>query len=36
MAMLRWLNFRQAAAVIEIRFPDLLTAAEKEMLRGED
>jgi hypothetical protein len=31
-----WLNYRQAAAVIEIRFPDLLTAAEKEMLRGED
>ncbi len=31
-----WLNFRQAAAVIEIRFPDLLTAAEKERLRGED
>jgi hypothetical protein len=31
-----WLNFRQAAGVIEIRFPDLLTAVEKEMLRGED
>lgn len=31
-----WVNFRQAAGVIEIRFPDLLTAAEKEMLRGED
>jgi hypothetical protein len=31
-----WLNFRQAGSVIEIRFPDLLTAAEKEMLRGQD
>jgi hypothetical protein len=31
-----WLNFRQAAGVIEVRFPDLLTAAEKEMVRGED
>jgi hypothetical protein len=31
-----WLNFRQAAGVIEIRFPELLTAAEKEMLHGED
>jgi hypothetical protein len=31
-----WLNFRQAGSVIEIRFPNLFTAAEKEMLRGED
>lgn len=31
-----WLNLRQAAGVIEIRFPDLFTASEKEMLRGED
>jgi hypothetical protein len=31
-----WLNFRQAAGVIDIRFPDLITAAEKEILRGED
>lgn len=31
-----WLNFRQAGSVIEIRFPDLLTDAEKELLRGED
>jgi hypothetical protein len=31
-----WLNFRQAAGVTEIRFPDLLTGAEKEMLSGKD
>ncbi|MBL8798550.1 MAG: hypothetical protein JNM56_31935 [Planctomycetia bacterium] len=31
-----WLNYRQVGKVIDIQFPDLLTAAEKEMLRGQD
>lgn len=31
-----WLNYRQVGKVIDIQVPDLLTAAEKEMLRGQD
>jgi hypothetical protein len=31
-----WLNYRHAGAVTEVRFPGLLTAAEQEMLRGEN
>ncbi|HYT90716.1 MAG TPA: hypothetical protein VEL76_18555, partial [Gemmataceae bacterium] len=31
-----WINYRQAGSVIEVRFPELLTAEEQEALRGED
>jgi hypothetical protein len=30
-----WINYRQAGAVVEARFPGLLTEAEQEALRGE-
>ena len=30
-----WIDYRSAGGVIDVRFPDLLTAAEKELIHGE-